>query len=161
MINFNTIFEWIGKLIVLALAYFSPVKSIFLAIIFLIFIDLITGIYAAVKYREHFQARKLRYTVEKFVFYGLAIIVAYVFQREFAFDLNITQIVGGYIALTEIKSIYENIYRVIKIDIIQKIYEMIRDKFHHRYVSDESNNDHTDDYSKTHVKPNPHEKYAD
>jgi phage-related holin len=125
----ENIASWILKILVLLASYFAPIAGIIHLVLGLILIDLLTGIYASVKLKEKFSARKLRYTVEKFVFYSIAIIAGYMMQLIFFDAFNVSQIVAGYIALTESKSIYENISKITKIDIFMKIYKVIKERF--------------------------------
>ena len=126
--NVESLFCWCLKLLALAISYISPIVTLINLVLMLIVIDLLTGIYASIKTHDKFSARKLRYTVEKFVFFSIAIIAGYILQRIFADYLNVSQIVAGYIAFTEAKSIYENLSRILKIDFIGAIWQTIKEK---------------------------------
>lgn len=126
--NIETILNWMLKMMALAIAYISPILTLINLVLALIVIDLMTGTYASIKHKEKFSARKLRHTVEKFVFYSVAIIAGYLLQCIFAHVVNVSQLVAGYIAFTEAKSIYENTARITNIDLFGLIWDAIKEK---------------------------------
>lgn len=130
------------KLLLACLAYFSDIKNLFHAVLFFMAIDWLTGVYASYKLREKgkswFTSFKMRRTIEKFVFYMLAIAVAYVFRQEFFEDLMLGKIVAGYIALTEMKSIYENISRIMGVNVFNEIWIVIKNQFNRKFNIDEN-----------------------
>jgi len=128
---FNICFDFwgfVGKLFAFVLMLLSPVRDYIHLVLILIFLDLITGTYASIKASEPFSARKLRHTVEKFVFYALAIISAYILQSIINDGVELPRIVALYIGATEVKSIYENISRITNRDIVSIAWIAIRDK---------------------------------
>jgi hypothetical protein len=114
---------------IVILNYLSPIsQSVYFVLIF-ITLDFLSGMYAS--YRNHVTivSHKLRKTIEKFVCYSLAIIVAHMFQTQFAPWINISTITGGFIAITEIYSIYENLTLITKMNIFKRIFEHIKDMY--------------------------------
>lgn len=108
--------------------YLTPISNYVHLVLVLICLDLITGSYASIKEGQKFQAAKLRHTLEKFVFYALAIIVGYVLQRIIDDGSELARIVALYIGSIECKSIYENISRITKIDIMALLWDVVKQK---------------------------------
>lgn len=111
-----------------AVLYLTPISNYVHLVIVLIGIDLITGSYASIKAGDRFQAAKLRHTVEKFVFYALAIIVGYVLQQIIDDGTQLARIVALYIGSVECKSIYENISRITHTDVMTLIWDVFKTK---------------------------------
>jgi len=132
----------IGKLIAFLLLWFAPISDYIHLVIVLIFIDLITGSYASVKEGQRFSASKMRNTVEKFLFYSLAIISAFVLQKIVNDGLEMPRMVALYIGATELKSIYENISRITKTDLVGQIWNVLKMKIN-EYLKKDSNVDTT------------------
>ena len=116
------------KLVSFILLYFTPIASYVHLVLILIGIDLITGSYAAIKEGESFSARKLRNTLEKFIFYAIAIIVAFLLQQIIDDGSELARIVALYVGATEAKSIYENISRITRKDILSILWEAFKAK---------------------------------
>ena len=108
--------------------FLTPIANYVHIVIILIGIDLITGSYASIKAGEDFSAKKMRKTVEKFVFYALAIIIAYLLQRIAMEGNELSRVVAVYIGSIELKSNYENISRILKTDLIGELYRVLKDK---------------------------------
>jgi phage-related holin len=124
----NEITAFIVKLFTFIVLWLSPISNYVHLVLVLIFIDLITGSYAAIKEGQPFSARKLRNTVEKFVFYAVAIIAGYILQQIIDDGTELARTVALYIGATESKSIYENISRISKRDFLYLIWEAIKGK---------------------------------
>lgn len=138
------------KLFIAIMAYFADVANMFYAVLFFMVVDWIMGIYSSWKFREKgkawFLPSKLRKSIEKFVFYMLAIIVAHVLMKELIEVDSLTQIVAGYIALTEVKSIYNHISKVLGVEIFNKLFEIIKNQFQSKHSLTIQEND-TSNYS--------------
>lgn len=119
--SFNFFIKWFFVVV----AYFAPISNLIHIVLIFITIDFITGIYASLKNKEAIVSHRLRKTIEKFVFYTISIIVAYMFQHEIASWLNLDKIVAGFIAAIELLSIYENVKRITGLDIATRIKDYI------------------------------------
>lgn len=135
---------FVGKILLACLAYFAEIQNLFHAVLLFMVIDWITGVYASYKTRTRgeawFTSFKMRRTVEKFVFYMMAIAVAYVFRKEFIESIELGKIVAGYIAITEIKSIFENISRIMGVNLFNELWHIIKDKFFGHYQINDPKN---------------------
>ena len=123
------------KIAAALIAYFTPLAPLVYCILFFILIDFITGVYASYKLKHKVKSRKLRSTLEKFVLYSLSVILAYIFQVEYFTYVNLSQVVGGFIAGNELLSIYENITNITGLNILGKVKGYIN-KIINRNVND-------------------------
>lgn len=130
---FTDLQSFFVKLFAFILMYFAPISNYVHLVILLIMIDLVTGSYAAIKEGQKFSARKLRNTIEKFIFYAVAIIVAYVLQQIINDGSELARWVALYVGATEAKSIYENISRITKKDIIAIFWSVLKGKLDELY----------------------------
>jgi len=128
----------IVKYLLVVAAVFQPVMPIIYVILVFILFDLLTALYAKViKKKEKLQSNKLRKTTEKFVYYTLAILLAHLFD-VYLMNIFLTKAVAGFIAVTELLSIYENITLITGTDIAKKLLGQI--KFYFKDLSVNSNN---------------------
>lgn len=125
---FTDIETFIIKLVAFVLMFLAPISNYVHLVLILIGIDLITGSYAAVKEGERFTASKLAHTIEKFIFYAIAIIVAYLLQQIISEGNQLARIAALYIGATETKSIYENISRITHTDLVAIAWDLIKTK---------------------------------
>lgn len=100
--------------LLLIAAFLAPIASVIFAVLFLIFVDLITGILAARKEKQRITSSAMSRTIAKTLVYCTTIIVTYVVHKYLlvGFDFPVESIVSGFIALTEMKSILENMDRI-------------------------------------------------
>lgn len=109
---------------------FAPVKGALITAITLGFLDMVLGMFAAYKEGYKITSRSWRRSVSKICVYGIAIIVCYHIQDNLL-DYPLLTGITGLIALIEGKSIFENLYRITKIDflkIIIKKFQVIHDE---------------------------------
>lgn len=107
------------------LAYFSSVAALVQIVLIFVALDFISGVYASYRTKQNFVSHRLRKTIEKFVFYSISIIIAFMFQLEFASWCNLAQIIAGFIAGTELLSIYENVTKITGLNLKDKVKEYI------------------------------------
>lgn len=97
--------------------FFTPINAALVGIGVLLFADVLTGMKAASKRGDRIHSRKLSTTINKMIFYGIAIILSRVMEVAFIDWLPIAQLTAGYIALVEFKSNLENIAEITGVDI--------------------------------------------
>lgn len=97
--------------------FFAPIYAALIGIGVLLFADVLTGAKAASKRGERIHSRKLATTINKMIFYGLAIILSRVMEVAFIDWLPIAQLTAGYIAVVEFKSNMENIAEITGVDL--------------------------------------------
>jgi phage-related holin len=105
---------------------FAPLLPIAVVLGILIFLDFVTGAYKAYKAGENISSRKMSHTVSKMFLYQIAIIAGFLAETYILMGIPITKIVSGFIALTELKSISENIASVTGINYWKKIQEYLK-----------------------------------
>lgn len=95
-------------------AFLAPIATVIFAVLFLIFVDLVTGILASIKEKQTITSSAMSRTIAKTFVYCTTIIVTYVVHKYLlvGFDFPVESIVSGFIALTEMKSILENMDRI-------------------------------------------------
>ena len=97
--------------------FFTPIWAGLVGIGVLLFADVITGIKSAKKRGEVIHSRKMSTTINKMIFYALAVILSRVMEVSFMPWLPVAQLTAGYIAVVEFKSNMENIAEITGIDI--------------------------------------------
>ena len=118
--------DYIWQGIMTALAVILGIKPVLVTIGVLIFIDLFLGIWSALKNGENIESKKLANTVSKGIVYHLFIISAFIIEK-FIFNGHIPmlEITSGMVAIIEIKSISENVDKIIGLNlfnIIKKVF---------------------------------------
>lgn len=114
LFDLSSVASVIQKAFILLLAFLAPVAQTILAVLFLIFVDLVTGLWASIKEKQTITSSALSRTIGKILIYSTTIVVAYVVNKYLlvGFDFPIESIVSGFIAITESKSILENMNRI-------------------------------------------------
>lgn len=98
-------------------------------IFILLAIDWITGVYRSHKFKRKFTSYRLRKSTEKMFGYLLALISIFILEHQILFvDWGLIRIVAGYIALTELASIYENIAAITGKAFIKDLIDLIKNK---------------------------------
>ena len=105
-----TMFSWIASFIVSVASFLSFTLVIVL-------VDLYTGRMAAKHRGEAIKSSGYRTSVKKYILYMLGILISELFIRVFSLPIPLTYMVAGVVALTEIKSIFENIETVTGVDL--------------------------------------------
>ena len=85
--------HWIARLLLSVCAIFAPIASVLAVICFLVFSDLIFGIWSAKKRGEKITSSGLRRTVIKFVIYETAVAFGYLCEtlEKWVAEGHITQ----------------------------------------------------------------------
>jgi phage-related holin len=106
----------IGKIGVLVLAFFVPIQGVLFGVLFLVACDLVSGVIAAKKKREKITSSKMSRSISKLLVYMVTIIITEVINQFMLFgtDVPLANLVTSYIALTELKSILENLDKMTK-----------------------------------------------
>ena len=121
--------SWIAQLFVLIIAYFTPIREIVHVMLIFLAIDMISGIWASVKTKEKVESRKLAKTVFKFLWYTVAVMLAWMMEKTFSMEWSrLASIVGGFICFVELKSIFENITRITDEPIFMRILKIFKRK---------------------------------
>lgn len=114
------------SLTVATIAVFAPAKSMILASLALVIMDLITGILAARKQGLPITSAGLGRTVSKLLVYEAAILLAFVAQQYLLSSLiPAASIVSGVVGITELTSCLENLNIIGGNNILQSIIDKI------------------------------------
>ncbi len=101
--------DFLKYLAVSIIAIFAPAKALLIAVGFLIFADLVTGVWAAIKQGKKIESAVLRRTISKSVVYNLAVLSGFLVETYMLDSvLPVSKIVASGIGLVELTSILEN-----------------------------------------------------
>lgn len=111
-------------------AYFLPLKGVYELIIAIVVADLITGIVASRIKKVPCSSRRLRQSVYKFLGYVGVIFLFYKFEKEIGIQdwICTYKLIAGFIFITEVISILENLAVITNNKIFLKIIKLIRGK---------------------------------
>jgi phage-related holin len=113
---------------------FTPIMSTFLWLGVFILFDLITGILKTKKAGEPLNSKKMSQTATKTLMYFMLIIASHIIDTQFFIGvflpIKIAQLASGFLAVTEFKSITENISEVLGVP----IWQYIKDKIYRKDV---------------------------
>lgn len=114
--------DWFNGLLVSSVAFLLPIKMVIITAGFLIFADLITGIFAARKRKEKISSAGLSRTVAKLAVYQTVIITGYMLQVNLLNNIvPVVNIVSGIIGMVEFKSIVENANTILGTDLFKEL----------------------------------------
>lgn len=115
------------NLSVALLAVLAPIKAIMLAALALIVIDLITGLWRAKKTGENITSSGIRRTITKIVAYELALIAGLIMEQYLlGGSMPVIKLVAGLIAMTEGKSVLENLSEITGVDLVKAVMDKIQ-----------------------------------
>lgn len=130
----ETIINITMKLFACFLAYFAPIAPMVHAVLIMVMIDLITGIWAANVRKEVICSAGLRQTVRKLLGYTILIISGHIVDISIlGGGLHLPSIFAGYIGITELQSVRENIACITGTDVLQEIWQTIKEKMLKKY----------------------------
>ena len=117
VLDLNKMKEWLVTLALAVVAVLAPIKTLLLAVGFLIAVDFTTGVWRAFKVKEKITSKGFRRTVTKMVAYQLAVISGFVVQKYMLDDvLPVAKLVASVIGITELKSVLENLRLITGLD---------------------------------------------
>jgi len=117
------------KFLTFILSYFTPIATIVHVMFIFIIVDLVSAIWAAKKNNIAVESRKMRKTVVKIFWYTAAVLMAHMMETEFSLQFaHMAQIVGGFVCMVEMKSVFENITKITNEPVFIKIYKLFEKK---------------------------------
>lgn len=107
--------------------FFAEIQVAIFAVGFLILSDTFTGIWSSWKIdgRKSVTSRKMGRVITKLILYPLAIIVAKVAEEYLAPVVPWVEVTIGILAVVEVKSIFENISKVLGFDLWDRVKKAI------------------------------------
>jgi len=116
------------------LAYFAPTAPLIHAVLVMVTIDLITGIWAATTRAEIINSAGFRRTVRKMLGYTILIVAGHIVDVTLLNgSIHLPAIFAAYIGLTELQSVRENVACITGNDVLQDIWESIKEKIKAKY----------------------------
>lgn len=118
-----------SALIVYFAALIAPMRATMAALLILVICDFLTGIYKVVKFKgwEAVKSAKMGKSITKLVMYYLAI-VAGLACEIITPGIPFTKVATGFVAVVELKSIYENVGAITGVNIWVAVREYL-DKY--------------------------------
>ena len=118
---------WILEIGAFLSLFFANLAPALFAIGFLIMTDTLTGIWAAYRRGGHksVTSRKAGRIVLKLILYPLSVIVAKVAEEYLIPEIPFVKVTLGILATVEVKSIFENISKLLGFDLWDRIREKI------------------------------------
>lgn len=106
--------------------FFAPLVPLMVTVGFLVFADLITGVKAAKHRGEKIRSKKLYRTGEKILVHFILIILSRLMELYILSGIPIVNLLSGFIAVYEFKSILENYKDITGIDLIKSFQDKIK-----------------------------------
>jgi phage-related holin len=114
----------------LAIACWGDIQLLFMLVFLLLLIDNIVALYrfAREKQKGWFKRSKLRTTIDKFISYGIAIIVSWVIEQIIGSDFGLCKFVAAYIAIYEGISIFSHLGHITGYTLFADIVDWLKNK---------------------------------
>lgn len=104
------------------LAILAPIKAVMITVGVLIFVDLISGTWAAKKRNEPITSAAFRRTLSKMLIYQVAVISGFLVEHYILQgDIPVSKIIAGFIGLVELKSVLENGNTILGTDVFKAL----------------------------------------
>lgn len=113
--------------------FFVPLKFAFAALICVVIVDLLTGIWASRIRKISISSRRLRMSIRKMLGYFEIILLLFIIEKGFDFEVGSYRFVGGFICFVEFISIMENTAIISGNNIFLSIIKLIRGKAESTY----------------------------
>lgn len=118
--------DWIRNLFIASVAILAPIHSTLIVVGILVFLDTVTGVWAALKKGEKITSAKLRDSVSKLIIFQIAVISAFVLEKYLLQDLlPVSKMVAGIIGLVEATSLFENLNVIYGRNIFQSVIDKL------------------------------------
>jgi phage-related holin len=105
---------------------FMPIKATLITVMVLTVVDLISGIMAARKEKKRITSSGLKRTIIKMTVYEAVIMLGFLTEQYMTGDaVPIVKVLAGFIGLTELKSVMENIERISGMSIIHLLIDKL------------------------------------
>lgn len=113
--------------------FFMPLKFAFIALLSVVIMDLLTGLWASRIRKVSISSRRLRMSIRKMLGYFEIILLLFIIEKGFDFDFGSYRFVGGFICFVEFISIMENTAIISGNNIFLSIIKLIRGKAEANY----------------------------
>jgi len=121
--------SWLNNLFIALSLLLAPIKPALATAFLLVMVDLVTGLMAARKRKEKITSLGLRRTISKLFIYELLIILSFLTETHLTGDLiPLVKLFAGFVGITELKSVMENLDAISGEPIISKIVDKLTKK---------------------------------
>jgi hypothetical protein len=122
----NKFISLLNTIVASVIGVIAPLKAIVLIIVAAVFIDFLLAIYHALKKGIPITSRKMYQTIPKLLIYISVILIVY-YSNIYIFEvpMDLHKIVGGFILLTEFKSIDENINLILGFSLFSQLTDFL------------------------------------
>lgn len=97
-------------------AFLAPVHGVMIAVSVLVLLDFITGVLSSMKSKKKITSKGFQQTIYKTLAYQAVIVTALVLEKYLIPELPVIKVVSSLIAVTETKSLLENVEVLTGID---------------------------------------------
>lgn len=104
----------------------APIKPTLIAVAVIICADLLTGVMASRKLGEKITSQKLKKTIGKLFIYEFGLLMCFVLETWLIPDVPCSKAFAGYIGMVEGKSLFENMYHITGINVMNQIMTQIQ-----------------------------------
>lgn len=116
-------------LLLATVAVFAPAQGMLTTALLLIVIDLITGILASKKQGKKINSSGLQRTIVKLLVYEISIMLAFLTETYLLnHSIPVSNIVAGFVGITELKSCLENLNVISGGDLLKQIVDKLGSK---------------------------------
>lgn len=123
--TFGSLYAVFGGVIAMGIEFMMPITGFVGIIICFTIVDFVTGIWAARVKKIDIKSKTMRRTVTKITVYMTALIMSNYFEVVFKPPVSLTYYVAGVVALTELKSFFENLTNISNVNILQKVMDLV------------------------------------
>lgn len=123
--TFGSLYAVFGGVIAMGIEFMMPITGFVGIIICFTIVDFFTGIWAARVKKIEIRSKTMSRTVTKITVYMTALIMSNYFEVVFEPPVSLTYYVAGVVALTELKSFFENLTNISNINILQKVMDLV------------------------------------
>lgn len=105
---------WLKYVMASLVAFLAPAKMLIISVLALVLIDLITGIWAALKQGKKIESAVMRRTLSKLFIFQLAVISGFIVETYMLDNFfPVSKIIASVIGLVELTSILENSNKIL------------------------------------------------
>lgn len=134
-LNMDKILSFAAKLMGVSLTYFLPIRELAYALLALFLIDWVTGVWKSRVVRRRITSYRLRKSSQKIGSYMVALISAHILNESILGGvMHLPQLIAGYIGVTEVASILENLSEITGRDLMLEIANKVKDSFKNKYL---------------------------
>lgn len=117
--------KWIEAVVLMLVAIFAPIQSLLITTGVMIFVDLVTGVWAAKKRGEIITSAGLRRTITKMLVYEATIMLAFLAEHYMSDILPFVKMASAMVSVVELKSIYENLNSISGLDLLKSLIDKL------------------------------------